>query len=137
MCILVHAYLYTNSFVYAENVFWTPLQNAGKRSDLSATASSGTPMLSLFNTEQRRHPTAAFSNNNAVSFLDQSTQHFDIGPYKPTLRKHLSNIGSNIYVACLIATFVLFPIYRSRLNLRLAAPKFMTFPSPFYISVGS
>ena len=48
---------------------------------------------------------AAFSNSNAVSFLDQSTQHFDIGPYY---------IGSHIYVACLIATFVLFPLYPSR-----------------------
>ena len=68
----------------------------------------------LFNTEQRRPPTATFSNNNAVSFLDQSTQHFDIGPYKPTFRKHRLNIGSHIYVACLIATFILFPIYPLR-----------------------
>ena len=56
-------------------------------------------------------PTDTFSNNNAVSFLDQSTQHVDIGPSKPTFRKHRSNIGSHIYVACLIATFILFPIY--------------------------
>ena len=91
------------------------LQNAGKRSDLSATVSSCTPTLFLFSTEQRRPPTATFFNNNAVSFLYQSTQHFDIGPYKPTFRKHCSNIGSHIYVACLIATFILFPIYPSRL----------------------
>ena len=64
--------------------------------------------------KQRRPPTATFSNNNAVSFLYQSTQHFDIGPYKPTFRKHRSNIDSHIYVACLIATFILFPIYHSR-----------------------
>ena len=64
--------------------------------------------------KQRRPPTATFSNNNAVSFLYQSTQHFDIGPYKPTFRKHRSNIGSHIYVACLIATFILFPLYHSR-----------------------
>ena len=70
--------------------------------------------LFLLITEQRRPPMAAFSNNNAVSFLDQSTQHFDIGPYKPTFRKHCSNIGSHIYVACIIATFILFPIYPSR-----------------------
>ena len=81
---------------------------------ISATASSGTPALFLFNTEQRWPPTDTFSNNNAVSFLDQSTQHFDIGPSKPTFRKHRSNIGSHIYVACLIATFILFPIYPLR-----------------------
>ena len=69
----------------------------------------GSPRL-----KQRRPPTATFSNNNAVSFLYQSTQHFDIGPYKPTFRKHRSNIGSHIYVACFIATFILFPIYHSR-----------------------
>ena len=109
--------------------------------------SSGTPALSLFNTEHHRPPTATFSNYNAVSFLDQSTQHFDIGPYKPTFRKHRSNIGSHIYVACLIATFMLFPIYpsrpiesascrpfyfqsilRDRLNLRLADPQVYDFP---------
>ena len=85
-----HAYLHTNSFVHTENVFRSALQNAGKRSDLSATASSGTPARSLFNTEQRRPALAAFSNNNAVFFLDQSTQHFDMGPYKTTSRKHRS-----------------------------------------------
>ena len=68
-----HAYLHTNSFVHTENVFRSTLQNAGKRSDLSAAASSGTPALSLFNTEQRRPALAAFFNNNAVFFLDQST----------------------------------------------------------------
>ena len=80
----------------------------------AATTTSGTPALFLFNTEQRWPPTDTFSNNNAVSFLDQSTQHFDIGPSKPTFRKHRSNIGSHIYVACLIATFILFPIYPLR-----------------------
>ena len=104
---LARAYLHTDSFVNTVNIFRSALQNAGKRSDISATASSGTPALSLFNTEQRRPSLAAFSNNNAVFFLDQSTQHFDIGPYKTTFRKHGSNIGSHIYVACLTATFVL------------------------------
>ncbi len=64
--------------------------------------------------KQRRHPTATFYNNNAVSFLYQSTQHFDIGPYKPTFRKHRSKIGSHIYAACLIVTLILFPIYPSQ-----------------------
>ena len=59
-------------------------------------------------------PLTAFSNNNAVFFLDQSIQHFDIGPYKTTFRKHRSNIGSHIYVACLTATFDLCPLYPSR-----------------------
>ena len=40
--------------------------------------------------------------------------HFDIGPYKTTFRKHCSNIGSHIYVACLTAIFVLFPLYPLR-----------------------
>ena len=72
------------------------------------------PTLSPFNTEQRRPALAAFSNNNAVFFLDQSTQHFDIGRYKTTFRKHRSIIGSHMYVACLTAAFVLFPLYPSR-----------------------
>ena len=44
------------------------LHNAGKRRDvgLSATASSGTPALSLFNTDQRSPALAAVSNNNSV-----------------------------------------------------------------------
>ena len=46
--------------------------------------------------------------------LDQSTQHFDIGTCKTTFRKHRSNIGSHIYIACLTATFVLIPIYPLR-----------------------
>ena len=113
-----YAYLHTNSFVHTENVFRSALQNAGKLSELSATllhrlqASPSAP--SLFNTEQRRPALAAFSNNNAVFFLDHSIQHFDIGPYKTTFRKHRSNIGSHIYVACLTATFVLCPLYPSR-----------------------
>ena len=115
-----HAYLHTNSFVHTENIFRFAFQNAGKRSyQPSATASSGTPALSLFTTEQCRPALAAFSNNNAVVFLDQSTQHFDIGPYKTTFRKHRSNIGSHIYVvgvACLTATFVIIPLYPSRPN---------------------
>ena len=107
-----HAYLHTNSFVLTENVFRSALHNAGKRSDLSDPLQR----LQVFNTEQHRPALAAFSNNNPVFFLDQSTQHFDIGPYKTTFRKHRSNIyiGSHIYVACLTATFVLFPLYPSR-----------------------
>ena len=113
-----HTYLHTNSFVHTENVFRSALQNTGKLSELSATllqrlqASPSAP--SLLNTEQRRPALAAFSNNNAVFFLDQSIQHFDIGPYKTTFRKHRSNIGSHIYVACLTTTFVLCPLYPSR-----------------------
>ena len=72
------------------------------------------PALSMFSTEQRRPALTAFYKNNAVFFLDQSTHHVDIGPYKTTFRKHRSNIGSHIYVACLTATFVLFPLYPSR-----------------------
>ena len=109
-----HVYLHTNSFIHTENVFQSALQNTRKRSDLSVTASSGTLALSLFNIEQRRPALATFSNNNAVFFLVQSTQHFDIGSYKTKFRKHRSNIGSHIYVACLTATFVLFPLYPSR-----------------------
>ena len=118
-----------NLFVHTENVFRRALQNAGKRSDLSATAFSGTPALSLFNTEQRRP---------AVVFLDQSTQHFDIGPYETTFRKHRSNIGSHIYVACLTATFDLFPLYPSRPieSASCRPPKLMTFHSPLYLSFG-
>ena len=133
-----HAYLHTNSFVHTENVFRSALQNAGKRSDLSATASSGTPALSLNSLGLRwpRFPTTMLS-----FFLDQSTQHFDIGPYKTTFRKHRSNIGSHIYVACLrlsTATFVLFPLYPSR-PIEFAScrpPKLRTFHSPFYLSFG-
>ena len=68
-----HVYLglHTNSFVHTENVFRSALQNAGKCSDLSATVSSGTPALSLFHAVQRMPALAAFSNNNAVFFLDQ------------------------------------------------------------------
>ena len=88
------------------------------------------------NTQQCRPPTAAFSNNNAVSFRDQSTQHFDIRPYKTTFRKHRSNIGSHIYVACLIATFILFPIYPLRPIESASCPKFMTsLPHSIYHSV--
>ena len=39
------------------------------------------PTLFLFSTEQRRPPTATFSTT--VSFLYQSTQHFDIGLINP------------------------------------------------------
>ena len=89
---LARAYLHTNSFVNTENVFRSALQNARKRSNLSGTASLCTPALSLFNTEQLRPALAAFSNNNAVFFLDQSTQHFDIGPYKTTFRTEPGSI---------------------------------------------
>ena len=34
-----HTYLHTNRFVHTENAFWSALQNAGKCSSLSATAS--------------------------------------------------------------------------------------------------
>ncbi len=120
-CGLRHTRIYTvhtNSFVHSENIFWSALQNAGKLSELSATLlqrfQASPSARFLFNTEQRRSALAAFSNNNAVFFLDQSTQHFDIGPYKTTFRKHCSNIGSHIYVACLTAIFVLFPLYPLR-----------------------
>ena len=64
--------------------------------------SFGVHCRSRENAEKRRPWLAAFSNNNAVFFLDQSTQHFDIGPYKTTFRKHCSNnFGSHIYVDCL------------------------------------
>ena len=80
--------------------------------------SFGVHCRSRENAEKRRPGLAAFSNNNAVFFLDQSTQHFDIGPYKTTFRKHCSNnFGSHIYVDCLrpyTATLILCPLYPSR-----------------------
>ena len=94
MLTTAHAYLHTNSFVHTENIFRSALQNAGKRSDLSAIASSGTPALSLYRTVQVC--VGRVFQQQCCPFLDQSTQHFDIGPYKTTLRKH-----SHIYVACL------------------------------------
>ena len=134
-----HEYLHTNTFVHTENVFRTPLQNAGKRSRLSATASSGTPALSLFNTEQRRPALAAFSNHNAVFFLDQSTQHVRYRASLNHFQKASFTIWySHVYVACLTATIVLFPFYRSRPieSASCRPPKLMTFRSPFYISFG-
>ena len=102
-CGLRHTRIYiqcTNSFVHTEKVF----RSANCRSRENA--------------EKRRPGLAAFSNNNAVFFLDQSTQHFDIGPYKTTFRKHRSNnFGSHIYVDCLrpyTATLILCPLYPSR-----------------------
>ena len=124
-----HAYLPANSFVHTENVFRSALQNAGKRSDLSSKTSSA---LSLFNTEQRRPALATLCNNNADFFLDQSTQHFEIGPYKTTFRKHRSNIGSRIYVACLTATFVLFPLPPSRPIEFASCSQFKNFSVPDY-----
>ena len=105
--------------------------------------SFGVHCRSRENAEKRRPGLAAFSNNNAVFFLDQSTQHFDIGPYKTTFRKHRSNnFGSHIYVDCLRPychihfMSTLGPILRDRLNLRLADPKLMTFRSPLHLSFG-
>ena len=109
-CTPIHN-VHTNSFI---NVFRSALQNTGKHSDLSATASSDTSTL----------------------FLDQSTQYFDIWPYKTMFRKHRSNIGSHIYVACLIATFVYYfhSILRGPIQCVLPTPKLINFPSPFYLS---
>ena len=59
MWTLAHAYLHTNSVVHTENVFRFAFQNAEKRSyQPSATASSGTPALSLLaqNSVGRRWP---------------------------------------------------------------------------------
>ena len=132
-------YLHTNSFVHTENVFRSALQNAGKRSDLSATASSGTPALSLFNAEQRMPALAAFSNNNAVFFLDKSDQHFDIGPYKTTFRKHRSHIlvATCRPLRCLPYCHIRFISTLSFATdcIVLPTPKLMTFRSPLYHSV--
>ena len=103
--------------------------------------SFGVHCRSRENAEKSRPGLAAFSNNNAVFFLDQSTQHFDIGPYKTTFRKHRSNnFGSHIYVDCLRPYchihFMSTLSFRDRLNLRLADPKLMTFRSPLHLSFG-
>ena len=96
-CALWYTRIYycSNSFVHVENVFrrvhCRTRENAATYPLQRLQARPRSPRL-----KQRRPPTATFSNNNAVSFLYQSTQHFDIGPYKPTFRKHRSNIGSHI-----------------------------------------
>ena len=125
MCTLVHAHLHTNSFVYTENVFWSALLNAGKRSDLSATASSVMPALSLFNTEQRRPPTATFSNNHAVS----PASIYPTFPYRDTFRKHSSILLVTFTSLDLLPrSFYFQAILRDRLNLHLANPQVYDFP---------
>ena len=126
MWIPARAYVHTNSFVHTENVFQSALQNAVKRSDLSATASSGVPALSLFNTEQRwpRFPTTL------LSFSWINLPNISIpGLIKPR--------SENI-VQILVATFTLLELLThsfyfhsiicDRLSLRLANPQVDDFP---------
>ena len=129
-----HTYLNTNSFVHTENVFRSALPNAGKRSDLSGTASSGRPALSLFSTEQRwsRFPTTMLSfswinlPNISISGL--------IKPRSENIVQIL--VATFTLLALLPHSFYFHSILRDRLILRLADPKFMTFRSPFYLSFG-
>ena len=79
--------------------------------------SFGVHCRSRENAEKRRPGLAAFSNNNAVFFLDQSTQHFDIGPYKTRSENIVQIILIAIFTLITFgpsATFILCPLYPSR-----------------------
>ena len=105
----------TNNFVHAENVFRRvhcrtldnaatyPLRRLQARPRSSCLTQNSVGLL------RTRFPSTMLS----LSWIDLPNISIP-GLLKPTFRKHRSNIGSHIYVACLIATFILFPIYPLR-----------------------
>ena len=121
------AYLHANSFVHTENVFRSALQNAGKRSDLSATASSGTPALSLFNSvglQCPRFPTTMLSSS-WINLPNLSIS----GLIKPSSENIIQILAATFTLLALLShSFYFHSILRNRLNLRLADPQVDDFP---------
>ena len=117
-----HAYLHTNSFVHTGNVFRSALQNAGKRSDPSATPPQCVSM------HRRSRPPCLTQNSvglrwprfptTMLSFSWINLPNISIsGLIKPHSENIVHILVATFMLLALLtdtATFVLFPLYPSR-----------------------